>query len=182
MKSKKSLGIASILILILFIMLPATANAEPLSEALAGSLAKINDFFEQEQYKAYAKTIDFFFFALLFISVYLVGVRYAFKEVNKPEKLIALVLGLMSAFLMVSNDYSVTKLLPYVPWLLYAFLFTMFWLLFKGVKSKFWRFALALFLTLIIIVLMEGLIDLTGNGQISESFGMLILFKNGNNK
>src|SRR3989344_3164493 len=98
------------------------AHARPLTETFGDGLIKINDFFEQEKYKPYAKAIDFGFFFLLFTSIYLIGVKYAFREVDKPVKAIAVVLGFMSAFLMVANDYSIISLLPYLPLFLYLFL------------------------------------------------------------
>ncbi|MEK6983942.1 MAG: hypothetical protein AABX33_05190 [Nanoarchaeota archaeon] len=155
----KKLTKAGILIVTLISLLSTAAHSDAFSDTFANGLMQINDFFEKEQYGAYAKTIDFFFFALLFISIYLIGVRYAFKEANKPEKAIAVVLGIMSAFLMVSKDYSLLSLIPYVPLLLYLLIFLLFWLMFKGVESKFLRFVLALFFTFIAIFLIEGLFE-----------------------
>ena len=152
----------SAILVILLILVPVIVSAQPFSDALE----KINNFFEKEQYEPYAKAIDFFFFLLLFTSIYLIGVRYAFKEVNKPEKLIAIVLGLMSALLMTSQGYSLTSLIPYLSWLFYLLLFILFWLLFKGVKSKFLRFIVALLLTLIVIAFFEGLFDSLANTEI----------------
>lgn len=177
----KKLISSVILIFTLTLLLSTIAYAKPITEALKESLEKINDFFEKEQYKAYTKTIDFFFFALLFTSIYLIGVRYAFKEVNKPEKVIAVLLGLMSAFLMISQDYSIINLLPYIPWLLYTLLFILLWWLLKGIKSKFWRFVLALLITLIIAASVEGLFDF--EEEFAESFATALVFiKNENNK
>lgn len=175
---------AGILIFALISLLSTTAYSNTFTDAFKDGLMQINDFFEKEQYEPYAKIIDLFFFALLFISIYLIGVRYAFKEVNKPEKVIAVVLGLMSALLMVSRDYSVISLIPYAPLLFYLLIFILFWLIFKGVESKFWRFVLALFLTLIIIFLIEGFFDFSTDTEgFLESFGSLfILTKNDKNK
>ena len=147
----------SVLIIALLLLLSATAYAKPFTDAFKGGLMQINDFFAGEQYKPYSQAIDFFFFALLFISVYMIGVRYAFKEVKKPEKIIAIVLGLMTAFLLVLGGFSATILLPYIHWLLYTLLFILYWWMLKGVKSKFWRFILALLLTLLTIGLIQGL-------------------------
>ena len=179
MKNKNS-SRAVILIILLAMLLLKTANAETLSESLTLSLEKTNDFFAREQYKAYVKTIDFFAFSLLFISVYLIGVKYAFKEVNKPEKAIALVLGLMSAFLMISQDYSITKLVAFLPFFLYFLLFALCWWLLKGMKSKFWRFVLALFITLIAAVLVEGFFNFKPE-EFADSLAIFIPFKNENN-
>ncbi|MBS3096650.1 hypothetical protein J4480_04380 [Candidatus Woesearchaeota archaeon] len=132
-------------------VLPNIAYAKPYTEALKGGLVEINNFFTNEQYKPYAKTIDFFFFALLFIAIYMMGVRYAFKEVKRPEQVIAILLGLMTAFLLVLGGFSATLLLPYIQWLLYVLLFILYWWMLKGIKNKFWRFVLALLLTLLTI-------------------------------
>ena len=153
MKNKK------LIILFLTFAFVLLVSSSSYSITFTDALTQVNSFFEEEQYKPYANTIDFFFFALLFISVYLIGVRYAFKEVNKPEKVIAVLLGLMSSFLLVKNDVSIILLLPYLKWFLYLLMFIAFSLLFRGMKSKFWRFVLALFLTLLIIALAEGLFE-----------------------
>ena len=157
--TNKKVAITSLLIITLLSLLSFGAHAKPLAEALDDALLQVNDFFANEKYQSYSKTIDFFFFALLFTSVYLIGVRHAFKEVNKPEKVIAVLLGFMSAFLTISNGYSVTSLIDYIQVLLYILLFILFWLLLKGMKSKFWRFILALFLTFLVIAFFEGLFD-----------------------
>ena len=155
----KKLISASILILTLILMLSTIGYAKPFTDAFRGGLIQINDFFVNELYKAYATAIDFFFFALLFISIYMMGVRYAFKEVKKPEKVIAILLGLMTAFLLVLGGFSATILLPYIHWLLYLLLFILYWWLLKGIKNKFWRFILALLLTIATIALVQGLFD-----------------------
>src|SRR3989338_6670116 len=151
--------ISVILIIALILLLSTLTYAKPFTDAFTGGLTQINDFFANEQYKAYTTAIDFFFFALLFISVYMIGVRYALKEVKKPEKVIAILLGLMTAFLLVLGGFSATILLPYIHWLLYTLLFIFYWWLLKGIKSKFWRFILALLLTLLTIGLIQGLFD-----------------------
>ncbi|MBI3035706.1 hypothetical protein HYY71_05280, partial [Candidatus Woesearchaeota archaeon] len=60
----------------------------PFTEAFRGALIGINDFFAKEQYEAYAKTIDFFVFSILFVLIYMIGVKYAFKEVKRIERVI----------------------------------------------------------------------------------------------
>ena len=157
MKSiKKNLINVTILAAMLVLSMPL-AYAVPFTDALSGGLIKINNFFESGNYTPYAKAIDFFFFALLFVSIYLMGVRYAFKEVKKPERVIAILLGLMTSFLLVLADISATILLPYVHWIFYILLFMLYWWLLKAMKSKFWRFVLALLLTILTIALMQGL-------------------------
>ena len=181
MKTKNRKLISTpILILALILLLSTISYAKPFTDAFKDSLIKFNDFFEKEEYIAYSKTIDFFVFTILFTSIYLIGVKYAFREVNKPEKAIAVMLGLMSAFLMISQDYSIIKLLPFVNWFLYLLLFILIWWLLKGMKSKFWRFVLALLIILIIVVLVEGLFEF--EEDFAESFVMLIPFENENKK
>ncbi|MBI2559169.1 hypothetical protein HYW20_07655 [Candidatus Woesearchaeota archaeon] len=181
MKLNKKIIIISLLLIALVVVLSSTAYAKPFTEAFKGGLIEINNFFEQENYKPYSKTIDFVFFSLLFISIYMIGVRYAFKEVKRPETLIAVLLGLMSAFLLVLGGFSATILLPYLNWLLYTLLFILYWWLLKGIKNKFWRFILALLLTLLTIALVQGLFGAfappelrgaeTGIGGFFKSFG-----------
>ncbi len=153
----KKLINAAILIIALLLLLSTISYAKPFTDALQGGLIQINSFFTGEQYKPYAKTIDFFFFALLFTAIYMMGARYAFKEVKKPEQVIVILLGLMTAFLLVLGGWSATLLLPYINWFLYTLLFIFYFWLLKGIKSKFWRFILALLLTLLTIALFQGL-------------------------
>ncbi|MBI2653534.1 C1 family peptidase [Candidatus Woesearchaeota archaeon] len=155
----KKLITAMILIVVSVLTLSIIAYAKPFTDSFQGGLVQINDFFTKEKYKPYSKAIDFFFFALLFVSIYMMGVRYAFKEVKQPERVIAILLGLMTAFLLVLADISVTALLPYIQWFLYLLLFILYWWLLKFIKSPFWRFILALLLTLLTIALLQGLFD-----------------------
>ncbi|MBI3035705.1 hypothetical protein HYY71_05275 [Candidatus Woesearchaeota archaeon] len=180
MKNKNCL-IGAILIILLAILLLANAQAEPFSESLTLSLEKFNDFFEKEQYEAYAKTIDFFVFSILFVLIYMIGVKYAFKEVKRIERVIAIVLGLTTAFLLVIGGFSIVKLLPFVNWLLYFLLFVLIWWLLKEMKSKFWRFVLALFITLVIAALIEGFFDFAPE-ELAQSFAIVFILKNGNSK
>ena len=146
------------------VLLSNIAYAKPFTEGFDSVLIKVNDFFGKEQYKAYSKTIDFIVFALIFIAIYMRGVKFAFKEINKTEKLLAVILGLTTAFLMVIGDFSIVALLPFVNWFLYFLLFALIWWLLKDMKSKFWRFLLALALTLLLLLLSQLLFSgvLTG--------------------
>lgn len=145
----------AILTVLIAVLLSNIAYAQ-LSEAIESSLERFNKFLETGEYENYAKVIDFLVFSLLFISIYMIGVRYAFKQLNKPEKLIAVVLGLMSALLLVSQGKSILSLVPLIALFLYFLLFTLIWWLLKGIKSKIARFVLALLLTLLVILLIEG--------------------------
>src|SRR3989338_5062509 len=156
-KQAKKLRNVMIWIFMFILLFSTITYAKPFTDAFRSGLIQINDFFSKEQYKPYATAIDFFFFALLFISIYMMGTRYAFKEVKKPEKVIAILLGLMTAFLLVLGGFSATILLPYIAWILYTLLFILYWWLLKGIKNKFWRFILALLLTLLTIGLIQGL-------------------------
>src|SRR3989338_7312730 len=147
----------SIFIITLLLLFSTFTYAKPFTEAFKGGLLQINDFFVNEQYKPYSATIDFFFFALLFIAIYMMCARYAFKEVKKPDQVIVILLGLMTAFLLVLGGFSATVILPYMQWLLYALLFILYFWLLKGIKNRFWRFILALLLTLLTIGLFQGL-------------------------
>lgn len=155
MKPTKKTGI-SILLILIVILLSNIVNAQSLSEGIKDGLGKFNEFLESGEYENYAKVIDFFVFSLLFISIYMIGVKYAFRQLNKPEKLIAVVLGLMSALLLVSQGKSILSLVPFIAFFLYFLLFSLAWWLLKGISSKAARFMLALLLTLLIILLIEG--------------------------
>ena len=149
------IGLAILMILIA-ILLSNIAYSQSLSDSIKDNLGRFNDFLENGEYENYAKAIDFFVFSLLFISIYMIGVRYAFRQLNKPEKLIAVVLGLMSALLLVAQGKSILSLVPFITLFLYFLLFTLIWWLLKGINSKIGRFVLALLLTLLVILLIEG--------------------------
>src|SRR3989338_6407761 len=154
---KGKIGIGFIIVLALIALLSSVSYAEPFTSIFTGGLVKINDFFAGRQYEPYSSAIDFFFFAFLFIAIYMMGARYAFKEIKRPEQTIVILLGLMTAFLLVLGGFSATILLPYLHWLLYALLFILYWWLLKGIQNKFWRFVLALLLTVLTIGLIQGL-------------------------
>lgn len=137
-------------------MLSTFSYASALSDSVSNGLIAINNFFESNQYEAYASIIDFMFFSALFISIYLIGVRYGLRQVSRPEKTIAVLLGLLTAFLLVSAGFSIDNLIPYVNWILYILLFSIIWFVLKGVQSKFYRFVLALLIVLLIIALLSG--------------------------
>src|SRR3989338_5704106 len=126
------------------------------AEDFSNALVKINEFLSSGSYEPYSELIDFLFFSLLFISVYMIGARYAFRELGKPEKMIAVVLGIFTSLLLVLEGFSITLLLPYVQWVLYILVFIVTSFLLKGIKSKFLRFVLALLITLLLIGLMSG--------------------------
>lgn len=155
MKPNKTL-INALIFMILIVLLSAIAYAQSLADSLKENLGKFNEFLESGEYENYAKVIDFLAFSLLFISIYMIGVRYAFRQLNKPEKLIAVVLGLMSALLLVAQGKSILSLVPLIAFFLYFLLFALIWWLLKGISSKIGRFVLALLLTLLIIILIEG--------------------------
>ena len=123
---------------------------------ISDALMKINNFLSSGQYEAYSQIIDFLFFTLLFISIYMIGVRYAFREVTKPEKTIAVVLGILTSLLLVLGGFSIISLLPYAQWIWYLLLFMVIWFLLKGIKSIGVRFVIALLITLFIIALLSG--------------------------
>ncbi|MBI1935499.1 hypothetical protein HYS31_03585 [Candidatus Woesearchaeota archaeon] len=152
--NKKTAG--ALILIIMSLFLSTSAYARPVTDVFTDGLLRINDFFTSRQYEMYSSAIDFFFFSLLFISIYMIGVRYAFKEVKRPEQVIAILLGLMTAFLLVLGGFSITVLLPYVNWILYIVLFILYGWLLKGIKSKFLRVLLAAGLTLLTIALLQG--------------------------
>jgi len=141
---------------IFLMLLPTLSYADALTDNISEALLKINNFLDSNQYEAYANLIDFVFFSLLFVSVYLIGARYGFRELGKPEKTIAVLLGFLTAFLLVSGGFSIIELIPYVSWIVYFLIFLVVWLVLKGIHSKFGRFLLALIITLIIIALIGG--------------------------
>ena len=149
-------NVSLVIIVSLCIVLSATLSFASLSDDLSNGLMSVNDFFASNQYQTYAQIIDFIFFSFMFISVYMIGARYGLKEVKRPEKVLAIVLGILSSFLLVSAGFSVTLLVPYIQWLLYFLLFTAIWLLLKSMKSKLLRFLIALLLTFLIVALLSG--------------------------
>ena len=140
----------------LAVLFSTLSYASALGDSVSKGLIALNGFFESNQYEAYASVIDFTFFSVLFISIYLIGVRYGLRQVTKPEKTIAVLLGLLTAFLLVSSGFSIGHLLPYVNWILYFLLFFIVWVALKGVQKKFYRFVLALLIVLLIIALLSG--------------------------
>jgi len=167
MKNKKLINVM-ILVFALILILSTVVYAAPITDAFRGGLIRFNSFFENEGYAPYATTIDFVFFALLFTAIYMMGARYAFKEIKKPEQVIVILLGLMTAFLLVLADISATVLLPYIHWLFYLLLFLLFWWLLKGMQNKFWRFMLALLLTLLTIALIQGLYSYLSKPEVPD--------------
>lgn len=140
-----------------FALLAATAYAKSFTDVLGESFLLINDFFKNEGYKPYSLIIDFLVFSVVFMAVYMRGVKFAFKEVSKTEKALAVILGITTAFLLIIGGYSISNLLPLLNWLLYFLLFAFVWWLLKDMKSKWSRFFLALLLTLLIILLFLAL-------------------------
>ena len=137
----------------LILLLSTLTYAKPFTDSFRGGLIEINDIFTKEGYGPYAKTIDFFFFAFLFVAVYMMGVKYAFKEVKKVEKTIAVLLGLMTAVLLVLGGWSATLLLPYIHWILYFLLFLFYWWVSKFIPNTLrWILSIIMLILLIIIL------------------------------
>ena len=168
-KSKKKFRMAKWLPLILLaIALSNIAYARTIPQGFMDGLAQINNFFANENYRPYAKTIDFAFFSLLLISIYLIGVRRAFPNVGRSEKSIAILLGLMSAFLLVVGGYSTLSLLKYlsskyIKWVILIVLFIFFWISFGRRRAdgtsmgSFKRLVLS-FLSVIIVLFLFNLL------------------------
>ena len=151
-----------VLLILIFAAVSFAAHASLSDIFNSQSLNNLPDLYNNNQ-----QLIDFLFFSLLFISIYLIGVRYAFRQTGKPEKTIAVLLGLLTSFLLVMNGYSINMLVDYVNWVFIFLLFAVIWFLLKGIKSKFWRFVVALILTIAIIILVFGYlnnIDVQGVG------------------
>jgi hypothetical protein len=129
-----------------------------LSDGFARTFVKIDTFFTAQQYKPYAKTIDFLFFTMFFMALYVQIIKYAFKEETKQVKFIAVLLGIMSGFLLTAGGYSVQKLIPYLPWLIYFLLAAFFYRLFVGMdwpKSNGWKLFLSLVLAALLLWLLS---------------------------
>ncbi|MBI2655224.1 hypothetical protein HYX06_02255 [Candidatus Woesearchaeota archaeon] len=153
--NKKRIG-KILLMAVAFMLVADIAHARTISEVFGNALAKIGNFFEPGQYEPYSNAIDFFLFSVLFISLYMSGAKNVFKEMKKPEKIIVILLGLVTAFLLVLAGFSITLLLPYIHWILFLLLFLLLFWLFKGIESKPWRFVLALALALLPLALLQG--------------------------
>ncbi len=150
--------IVNILLLTLVLAAPLASAAllSNVGDSFASLFTKIDRFFSGQQYKPYTKTIDFFFFTLLFVSIYLVVIKYAFKENTRIVKFIAFLLGLMSGFLLVQGGYTTAGLLPYIPWFLFILLagFIFYFLGRMGMKGWLWRLLLSFFIAAILIFLL----------------------------
>ena len=157
--NKKGMRII-LLTAIVFMLLANIAYARTIAEVFGNALAGIGNFFELSQYEPYSNAIDFFLFSILFISLYMSGAKNVFKEFKRPEKIIVILLGLVTAFLLVLAGFSITLLLPYMHWILFLLLFLLLFWLFKGVEGKFWRFLLALALALLPLALLQGYCDI----------------------
>ena len=157
--NRKGLRIA-FLMAVMFMLLINIAYARTIAEVFGNALAEMGNFFELGQYEPYSNAIDFFLFSILFVSLYMSGARNVFKEFKRPEKIIVVLLGLVTAFLLVLAGFSITLLLPYVHWILFLLLFLLLLWLLKGVEGKFWRFALALALALLPLALLQGYCDI----------------------
>ncbi|MBI2659964.1 hypothetical protein HYX07_02285 [Candidatus Woesearchaeota archaeon] len=142
-----------ILPILIFVLLATIVYAKSFADVLGESLARINDFFKNENYKPYSWVIDFFVFFAVFLAIYMRGIKFAFKEVNKTEKALAVVLALTTAFLMILGGYSIVKMLPFLQYFLFFLLFALIWWLLKDMKSKWARFFLALLLTLLLLLI-----------------------------
>ncbi len=151
----KGLRIA-FLMAVMFMLLINITYARTIAEIFGNSLVAIGNFFELSQYEPYSNAIDFFLFSILFVSLYMVGAKNVFKEVKKPERVIVILLGLVTAFLLVLAGFSITLLLPYVNWLIFLLLFLFLLWLLKGVQEKPWRVLLALALALLPLALLQG--------------------------
>src|SRR3989338_1291430 len=90
----------------IFISISPIVYSATVPDLFSGGIGNINDFLTRES--LYPKVIDFVFFALLFISVYQIGAKYAFKEMKRPEQMIVILLGLATAYLLVLADVSLT--------------------------------------------------------------------------
>ncbi len=144
---------ATILLVTLILFLSTLTYAKPFTDLFRGGLIDINDFFTEDGFKPYSKAIDFVFFSFLFIAIYMMGVKYAFKEVKKPERAIAVLLGLMTAFLLVLGEWSSTLLLPYIHWILYFLLFLFYWWVSKFIPNTLRWILNIIMLVLLIIIL-----------------------------
>lgn len=159
MSGKKSIARIALILIAMLLLSSIVVSAATLPDFFGRGLRSVNSFLAQGKNNPYMKVIDFVFFALLFVSIFTMGAVYAFKEFKRAERTIAILLGLMTAFLLVLANISVTILLPYIHWIFYILLFGIFYWLLKGIKSKFWRFLLALLLTLLTIWLLSWLLQ-----------------------
>ena len=148
-----------ILAILMFLLVIPIAYASPITEVFANGLIDINNFFAGKQYEPYATALDFFLFSILFVSVYMIGARYAFKEMRSPEKTIVILLGLLTGFLLVLAGFSIIVFLPYMHWILYLLLFLLLWWLLKKIESKSLRFGIIALILLFVIALTVGLCD-----------------------
>lgn len=156
MSGKKNIAGIALILLAMLLLSSGIASAASTPDFFGRGLSGVNDFLAQGKNNPYIKIIDFVFFALLFVSIYTIGAVYAFKDFKRAERMIAILLGIMTAFLLVLAKISVTALLPYVHWIFYILLFALFFWVLKGMQKKFGRFIMALLLTLAAIWLFNA--------------------------
>ena len=141
-----------------FALLAQAAHAAPITDAFKGALIIISNFFLGRQYEPYSTAIDFFIFSILFVALYMRGGKFLFKEIGKPERVIIILLGIVTAFLLVIAGFSIILLAPFANWILILLLFgSIFWLLSKTKMHKLLVFILAILLTLAVIALLQGM-------------------------
>ena len=172
MSGKKSIARIALILLAMLLLSSVFASAATLPDFFERGLRSVNYFLAQGKNSPYMKVIDFVFFALLFVSIYTMGAVYAFKDFKRAEKMIAILLGVMTAFLLVLAKISVGVLLPYVHWIFYVLLFSLIYWILKGVQKKFWRFLLALLLTLFVVWLANALTQGFGAGRFDLSLAL----------
>jgi hypothetical protein len=177
MEKTRRLGKISLLVVgILLLTVPLVSAA--LSDSFVRVFTKIDTFFTAQAYKPYAKTIDFFFFTLFFIAIYLQVIKYAFKENTRTVKFIAILLGFMSGFLLTAGRYSIQKLIPYIPWLIFFLVAAFFYRLFTGFewpKGKFARLLLSFLLAFLTVWLVSQWLFPKGQVDFFDNLGRIEL-------
>src|SRR3989338_2812816 len=160
-----------ILLIVLISLASFSVHAATIGDAFGNVLDNVEEFF-RGGWQDYEKTIIFFVFFFLFFPAYLIGMKKAMGELNRPHIVFAFTAAFLSAFIIVISVGVEWVNLKYIAWGLIAFLlfFLIYTLLSKmGLENKkFWLFLLALILTALLLWLIWYLMQ---EGRTFDNFG-----------
>jgi len=138
------------------------------AQSTADTLLRINDFFENQEYKAYSTIIDFFLFFTIALAAMLIGIKAIFPDQKRQGSMIAIVIALIATVSLVRAGVSVSNLLAYVGYIVFFGLVVLvyFFLLAIGVlkEKRLWAFLLSLVIAFIIFILLGWVFNTNAQG------------------
>lgn len=117
------------ILLLALVLLSLAVNARPITDLFKGVLIEITDILLGKKYQPYMAAIDFFVFSIFFVAVYIRVAKGIFKEIQRPERVIVILLGIVTGFLFVVAGFSIIMIGPYVHWVVYGLIFKGWWYL-----------------------------------------------------